>query len=173
MVQWLRFWASNAGVTGSIPGQGIKIPHATWCGWKAKQTTTTTKKLMGMNIPWCLHNFNKSSSKWWNISNQTDSFSHVQVFGTPQTVAHEAPLSIGFSQARILEWVVISSPRGIFPTQGSNPCLQYWQVDSLPLSHMERLASINGSHQKVVQWSNYDEAVLVFKGEWGTLETQI
>ena len=24
---------------------------------------------------------------------------------------------------------------GIFPTQGSNPCLQHWQVDSLPLSH--------------------------------------
>ena len=23
----------------------------------------------------------------------------------------------------------------IFPTQGSNPCLLYWQVGSLPLSH--------------------------------------
>ena len=25
--------------------------------------------------------------------------------------------------------------QGIFPTQGSNPCLLHWQVDSLPLSH--------------------------------------
>ena len=25
--------------------------------------------------------------------------------------------------------------QGIFPTQGSNPCLPHWQVDSLPLSH--------------------------------------
>ena len=24
---------------------------------------------------------------------------------------------------------------GIFPNQGSNPCLLHWQVDSLPLSH--------------------------------------
>ena len=30
-------------------------------------------------------------------------------------------------------------PQGIFPTQGSNPCLLrllYWQADSLPLSHL-------------------------------------
>ena len=32
VVQWLRFCASNSGGTGSIPGQGAKIPHATWCG---------------------------------------------------------------------------------------------------------------------------------------------
>ena len=25
--------------------------------------------------------------------------------------------------------------QGIFHTMGSNPCLQHWQVDSLPLSH--------------------------------------
>ena len=25
--------------------------------------------------------------------------------------------------------------QGIFPTQGSNPCLLHWQADSLPLSH--------------------------------------
>ena len=30
MVQWLRFHASIAGGMGSIPGQGTKIPHATW-----------------------------------------------------------------------------------------------------------------------------------------------
>ena len=26
---------------------------------------------------------------------------------------------------------------GIFPDQGSNPCLLHWQADSLPLSHQE------------------------------------
>ena len=26
--------------------------------------------------------------------------------------------------------------QGIFPTQGVNPCLLYWQVDSLPLCHL-------------------------------------
>ena len=34
-------------------------------------------------------------------------------FVTPWTiVAHQAPLSMGFFQARILEWVAISSSRG-------------------------------------------------------------
>ena len=40
----------------------------------------------------------------------------------------------GLLQARVLEWVAFSSSR-IFPTQGSNPHLLHWQVDSLPLSH--------------------------------------
>ena len=42
----------------------------------------------------------------------------------------------GILQARILEWVAISSSRGIFPTQGSEPrllCLLHWQADSLPI----------------------------------------
>ena len=37
MVQWLGFHASTAGVTGSIPGGGTKIPHATLCGQKKKK----------------------------------------------------------------------------------------------------------------------------------------
>ena len=34
--------------------------------------------------------------------------SHVQLFVTPWTVAHQAPLSMGIFQARILEWVAYS-----------------------------------------------------------------
>ena len=29
MLQWLRLFASNSGVMGSVPGQGIRIPRAT------------------------------------------------------------------------------------------------------------------------------------------------
>ena len=36
----------------------------------------------------------------------------VQLFATPGTVAHQAPLSMEFFQARILEWVAISFSRG-------------------------------------------------------------
>ena len=39
-------------------------------------------------------------------------FSHVQIFVTPWTVAHQAPLSTGILQARILEWVAMPSSRG-------------------------------------------------------------
>ena len=36
-VQWLRLHTSIAGGTGSIPGQGTKIPQAGWRGQKNKQ----------------------------------------------------------------------------------------------------------------------------------------
>ena len=49
----------------------------------------------------------------------------VQLFATPWTVAHQAPLSVEFSRW-VLEWVVIPFSRG------SNPCLLQWQADSLP-----------------------------------------
>ena len=41
-----------------------------------------------------------------------------------------------FSQMRILVWVGHFLLQGIFLTQGSNPHLLHWQVDSLPLSHL-------------------------------------
>ena len=46
-------------------------------------------------------------------------FSHVQLFVTSWTVAHQAPLS-GILQARILEWVAVPSSKGSSQTQGSN-----------------------------------------------------
>ena len=45
-------------------------------------------------------------------------------------------------QARILEWVAISSSRGIFPTQGLNPGVPHWQAGSLLLSRLERPESL-------------------------------
>ena len=38
--------------------------------------------------------------------------SHARLFETPWTVAHQAPLSMRFVQARILQWVTISFSRG-------------------------------------------------------------
>ena len=59
--------------------------------------------------------------------------SHVQLFAPLWTEAHQAPLSVGFSQTRILEWVAISSSRdlpdpGIEPESPVSPSLQ---ADSL------------------------------------------
>ena len=45
--------------------------------------------------------------------------SHVQLFAIPWTVAHQAPLSMEFFQARIPEWVAISSSR-----ESSQPSIQ-------------------------------------------------
>ena len=40
------------------------------------------------------------------------SVNRVQLFATPWTVTHQAPLSMNFSQTRILEWVAVSFSRG-------------------------------------------------------------
>ena len=46
-------------------------------------------------------------------------------FCYPWTIAHQAPLSLGVLQPRTVEWVAMSSSRGIFLTQGSNPVLPH------------------------------------------------
>ena len=61
--------------------------------------------------------------------------SPVQLFGTPWTIAHQVPLSMGFSWQEY--WSGLSfPPLGVLPTQGLNPCLLHWQGDSLPLSNL-------------------------------------
>ena len=49
----------------------------------------------------------------------------------PWNVAHQAPLSIGILQPRILEWVTLSSSRGYSQPQRSNPGL--WQLQAVSL----------------------------------------
>ena len=44
-------------------------------------------------------------------------------FVTAWAITRQAPLSMGFSQARIVEWATIFLLQGIFPTQGSNMLL--------------------------------------------------
>ena len=61
-------------------------------------------------------------------------FSHVWLFATLQTVAHQASLSMGFSKNTGVGCYVILQE--IFSTQGLNPyllCLLHWQASSLPL----------------------------------------
>ena len=61
--------------------------------------------------------------------------SHVQLFATPGTAAHVAPLSWNFPGKNTgvgCHFLL----QGIFPTQGLNLRLLNWQVDSLPLSHV-------------------------------------
>ena len=48
-------------------------------------------------------------------------FSHVQLFANPWTVAHQAPLSMGILQARILERVALPSSRGSSQPRGRIP----------------------------------------------------
>ena len=61
--------------------------------------------------------------------------SRVQLFATPWTAARQAPLSMGFFRQEYWSGLHVLL-QGIFPTQGSNPCLLHWQAGSLPLSHL-------------------------------------
>ena len=54
-----------------------------------------------------------SSSNAWSRSSVSP-YSCVRLFSIPRTVAHQAPLSMGFSRPRILEWVAIPFSRGSF-----------------------------------------------------------
>ena len=53
---------------------------------------------------------------------------------TPWTRAHRAPLCPWDSPGKNTGMGCHFFLQGIFPTQGSNPCLLHWQTDSLPLS---------------------------------------
>ena len=66
--------------------------------------------------------------------------SRVQLFVTPWTLN-------GILQASILEWVAFPFSRGIFPTQGLNPCLPHCRQTLYQLSH-------KGS-PRILEWVAY------------------
>ena len=59
-------------------------------------------------------------------------FSHVQLFATPWTVAHQAPLSKEFSRQEYWSGLPCPSPENL-PDPGTEPGSSALQADSLPL----------------------------------------
>ena len=62
------------------------------------------------------------------------SLSHIQLFATPQTVAHQTPLSMEFSRQEYCSGLPFPTP-GDLPNAGIKPhllCLLHWQANSLP-----------------------------------------
>ena len=107
---------------GDIPHPGIE-PHA-------------------FSSPTLAGGFFATSATYWNESEKK---SESEVAQTCQILC-EDPMDCslpdssthGIFQARILEFVAISFPRGIFPTQGSNPGLKHRRQTLYYLSHQER-----------------------------------
>ena len=60
------------------------------------------------------------------------SLSLVRLFMIPSTVSLPGFSSMGILQARILEWVAMSSPPGDLPNPGIKPRSPSLQADSLP-----------------------------------------
>ena len=61
--------------------------------------------------------------------------SHVQLFETPWTVAHQAPLLMGFSRQEYWSGLSFPSPGNLL-NPGSERVSPTLQADSLPLSHL-------------------------------------
>ena len=81
----------------------------------------------------------RRQTKTLRVLCRAQSLSRVQLFGTLGTVAHQAPLSMGFSRQEYWRGLPFP-PSGDLPDPGlkpgslSSPALQ---VDPLPLSHQE------------------------------------
>ena len=74
----------------------------------------------------------------WGIFYQSlkvKSFSHVQLFLTPWTVAYQAPLSMGFSRQEHWSGLLFPFPGGTFPIQGWNLVLLHCRQTLYCLSH--------------------------------------
>ena len=56
-------------------------------------------------------------------------------FGTPWTITHQAPLSMGFPRQEYWSGLPFPSP-GDLPSPGTEPTSPALQADSLPLSHL-------------------------------------
>ena len=66
-----------------------------------------------------------------NRKMKVKSLSRVQLFGTPWTVAHQAPRSMGFSRHEYWSGVPLPSP-GDLPGPGIEPRSPALQADALP-----------------------------------------
>ena len=67
----------------------------------------------------------------WNFQIKRQLLSHVQLFMTPWTVAHQAPLSMEFSRQEYWSGQPLPSP-GDLPNPGIKPWSPALQVNSLP-----------------------------------------
>ena len=90
-------------------------------------------------------------------------FSHVRLFETPWTAAHQAPPSMGILQARILEWVPCPPP-GDLPDPGTEPVVLMtpeWQAGSLLLAPPGKPLMRMVARQREVISSSRKKACLV------------
>ena len=94
--------------------------------------------LVGWHHPWRLSQEWVSGSGWTQEPRQRawharmlNYFSHVWVFMTLWTIAHQAPLSMGFFRQEYWSGLPFSSPKDL-PSPGIKPRSPTLQVDFLP-----------------------------------------
>ena len=89
--------------------------------------------------------------KWYVLSH----FSRVRLFVTPWTVAHQAPLSVGFPRQEYRSGLPCPPP-GDLPDPGIEPAATASQADSLPTEPPGKPFS-NGVHPQI-SWDTFGNA---------------
>ena len=113
---------------GKSPGQRSMVEYSPLGHKRVKHHLTIKQQLeIHLELPDC----------YLPCILNAQSFSCVQLFATPWTVAHQAPLSMGFSRQEYWSGLPFPPPEdlpdlGIKPV---SPALLHQQVASLPLSH--------------------------------------
>ena len=101
---------------------------------------------------------------WVLVGVAIQSLSLVQLLVTPQTVACQAPLSMGFPRQEYWGGLPFPSP-GDLPDPGSKPGsnlgLLHWQAESLPLNHWAACLSYTWSQMQTLSHSE----ILVLRPE--------
>ena len=115
-VSWGLPWGSSsscsAGDVRSIPGSGTKIPHTT----EEPSLHDTTREFTRHHGRSCALQLRPGTAKYANKYLKRNAYydecvcllSRVRLFATPWTVAHQAPLPMGFSRQE--HWSTLQFP---------------------------------------------------------------
>ena len=138
-IGWPKYWSFSFSISPSNEYSGLISFRMDWLDLLAVQGTP--KSLLQHHSPkasfFSAHSFHIEPSG--SICACVIShFSRARLFVTPLTVAHQAPLSVGFSRQEYLSGLPCSPP-GDLPDSGAGPAslyLLHWQAGSLSLHHL-------------------------------------
>ena len=141
---WRRKWQTTlVFLLGKSYGQENLVGYSPW-GLKESDTTKPLNLSQWPELRYiCRHSMNTHTHTHTSLCVFAYLSSRVWLFVTLWIVAHQAPLPMGILQARILEWVAMSSSRGSsWPKNRTHvSCVSYIAGGFFiqwPITHMNR-----------------------------------
>ena len=125
LAMWLIFWSGVRTASFSFLLHNLLIMRL----WTNHSTTSLIKWKWCLCIPYHITDV-RISVPLCVLSH----FSHFWLFGTPWIVAHQDPLSMGFSRQEYWRGLPLPSP-GDLLHPGTEPASLAWQANSLTLGH--------------------------------------
>ena len=169
MLSWRIPWTEEPGELWSMGSQGVGHDWATELNWREPPLNLRFRViqngegfflLLWMQLQQLSQGCSEASSLWvcfyicFCLFNYfrwltCELLSHVQLFATPQTITHQAPLLMGFSRQEYWSGLPFPSPEDLLDS-GIEPWSPALQTDSLPfelqgnpsvnqMSHLELL----------------------------------